>query len=909
MLKYKVKLNEPKGYNEIKCDELYLSPDMSFISGVTDYGYELLDGQHLSLEFNNDNIFHDVVVEIKNVTRQGYVILNQQFKVEEYKGYKGFYYIDGKYYFTDSNTIKVKGRDWTIDENNNVNVDTTYWVEDGVLTIGDNKYDTFIYLNKDGNPINNHSVIIKGGKQLVINNCEKKYWKKVTKFIIRKDENYNLKLDDISCAKKYPYFFYNIEKDTPCNDKTKIYEYINKKFYLKYDKTNKRYENSDINGKIFYQDYSLVKCDSSDEKYKLEYEWRNTESGNLIHIFLSMPQYYFTSGQKIIAESSTAIVTKCDIKFSGTTKNNDGYIVYCGKKYYESKDTIDFLVIDNIEYKLQYINKDYAYITINDNSYYIKINNNEGIKLTRASKKIIDSDTSYPIVKYHYVTIENEKFLVKNYTKIDVNNELATTIDYVEVIRKEKFTFGVVDVVNNSMLRCSPDVGNDGDAESVCSLISASYKSFRFSLLNPIFEEHNIIKDSFILAKEKTDEDVFDVIKIYNPSYYVKIPLTVGNDMSTNVLQEDILENIFFKNEKEKSINPYVDMEREIYYPTRLEGDKLSLINEIHFDLHFRSRNLDDWKINEDVFTYMDDAAKKQLKIKHTWNIFDNYDDYSDGNTAYQNEEGESLKPSIKDAEKLKYYQPADLLYFLNFTTDDVFYQKSKISKSFLRLLFFDTNDVANQTLLYSCTVFMNENKLYKTYIDNVVKPDNMYVSVNEELNDIEVLTSNVISVDNDTCDNSNNVTFEEDKRLAAKFIVKNRYEAEESAEGFYLHIFKDYSEKLHDKTIYMKVEFNHAGEGRTINMLMPIIYIDDEPMLMDLSPSGDNLEDFKKGYSLKELYKHMFTPIKVVYDDTNKRYSYYLPEGLVQHTDKGIMKFNLYEIKIKDESEDENNN
>ena len=110
MLKYKVKLNEPKGYNEIKCDELYLSPDMSFISGVTDYGYELLDGQHLSLEFNNDNIFHDVVVEIKNVTRQGYVILNQQFKVEEYKGYKGFYYIDGKYYFTDSNTIKVKGR-------------------------------------------------------------------------------------------------------------------------------------------------------------------------------------------------------------------------------------------------------------------------------------------------------------------------------------------------------------------------------------------------------------------------------------------------------------------------------------------------------------------------------------------------------------------------------------------------------------------------------------------------------------------------------------------------------------------------------------------------------------------------------------------------------------------------------
>ena len=932
MLKYKVKLNEPKGYNEIKCDELYLSPDMSFISGVTDYGYELLDGQHLSLEFNNDNIFHDVVVEIKNVTRQGYVILNQQFKVEEYKGYKGFYYIDGKYYFTDNNTIKVKGRDWTIDENNNVNVDTTYWVEDGILTIGDNKYDTFIYLNKDGDPINNNSVIIKGGKQLVINNCEKKHWKKVTKFIIRKDENYNLKLDDISCAKKYPYFFYNIEKDTPCNDKTKIYEYVNKKFYLKYNQTNKRYENHDINGKIFYQDYSLVKCDSSDEKYKLEYEWRNTESGNLIHIFLSMPQYYFTSGQKIIAESSTAIVTKCDIKFSGTTKNNDGYIVYCGKKYYESKDTIDFLVIDNIEYKLQYINKDYAYITINDNVYYIQINDDEGIKLTQVSTEIISGGTKYPIIKYHYVTIENEKFLVKKYTKIDVTNTTETNIEYVEVIRKEKFTFGIVDVVNNSMLRCSPDVGNDGDAESVCSLISASYKSFRFSLLNPIFEEHNIIKDSFILAKEKTDEDVFDVIKIYNPSYYIKIPLTVGNDMSTNVLQEDILENIFFKNEKEKSINPYVDMEREIYYPcynseTDNEKPILSIINEIQFDLHFRSRNLEDWKINDDVFTYMDETAKKQLKIKHTWNIFDNYYDYYSWNTNSKSEDDNILVPEINstilNSNEFKYYQPADLLHFLNFTTDDVFYQKSKISKSFLRLLFFDNNDVANQTLLYSCTVFMNENKLYKTYIDNVVKNDNLYVSINEELNDVEVLTSSTISVYNDTCiekDGEYYVTFEEDKRLAAKFIVKNRYEAEESAEGFYLHIFKDYSEKLHDKTIYMKVEFNHAGEGRTINFTMPFRYNDEgNPILLDLSPEGDGITGyiengkkhyFKEGYPLKELYEHMFIPIKVVYDDVNKRYSYYLPKGLAENSDKEkVMKFNLYELKIKDESEDENNN
>ena len=98
--------------------------------------------------------------------------------------------------------------------------------------------------------------------------------------------------------------------------------------------------------------------------------------------------------------------------------------------------------------------------------------------------------------------------------------------------------------------------------------------------------------------------------------------MLVGNDMGINANQEDILENIFFKREKEKSINPYVDMEREIYYPCFNnevdEGKKpiLSLINEIQFDLHFRSRNLEDWKINEDIFKDLPEDKKKKLKVK-----------------------------------------------------------------------------------------------------------------------------------------------------------------------------------------------------------------------------------------------------------------------------------------------------
>lgn len=868
MLRYKVKLNEPKGYNEIKCDELYLSPDLSFISGVTDSNYGLINGQYISIEFNNDEKFHDSIIETKDVLRQGYVIFEQEFDIEEYNEYKGFYYVDGKYYFTSGTFINVLGQECAIN-NNKIKVNVTYWVEDNKLVIGENTYDIDIQLNSGGTEVFPHYVTLKGGVQLPINKCAKEYWKTVTKFIIRKNNDFDLKLTYSSCAKKVPYFYYG-----------------NEKYYLKYDKTSEKFI-SKIDNKTFSQVYSKVKLENDTEEYNIEYEWRNSASGDFIHLFLNMPQYNFTSAQKILVESNNVIHTKCDILFTGATKENDGYIIYCGEKYNESTDTIDFLIIDDKEYELHYIgDKSKAYITYNETVYLIKINGEKGVKL---SQHAVSKSKEYEIKKYHYVTIGNENFLVKKYNKVDVTNTNITEIEYVEVIRKEKFVLTIIDVINNSMLRCRVDVGEEGESSGICNFIAANYVRLNFKLLNPIFEEKNVTRDSFILASVKGEDEAFDTIKLFNHSYFIKLPMLVGNDMGINANQEDILENIFFKREKEKSINPYVDMEREIYYPCCISGTDFNFIEEIQFDLHFRSRNLEDWKINEDVFK---DLTKT---IKCDWNIFDNYKNYSNNN----------LSPEILDTDNLTHYQPADLLYFLNFDTDDVFYQKSKISKSFLRLLFFDSMDVANQTLLYSCTVFMNENKLYKTYIDNVIRKDNLYVSVSDEININEPLTSSTISVYNDTCDENGKVTFDKEKRLAATFSVKNRYKSEESSEGFYLYIFKDYCEKLHEKTIYMKVEFNHAGEGRTINFTMPFNYDEkgENPTLLDLSPESTVLSGFKKGYALSDLYKHLFIPINVVYRENEKKYVYYLPEGLVQHDEKGIMKFNLYELKIKDES------
>lgn len=923
MLRYKIKLNEPKHYNEIACDELYLSPDLSFISGITDPSYELVDGQNLKIEFNDDERFHDVIVKIKNVTRQGYVTLNQSFSVKLYKDYLGFRYVNGKYYFCekDKSKITVLGKSYDI-VNDRITIPTKYWVEDFKLKIGDIEYDVDIQLEMNENGeyviINQPFVEIKGGQRLSISECNQSNWKKVTKFYIKKNDDFIIKLDYVSCAKKYPYFVYAKDQSTDYSDKGKVMNYGNTKYYLTFNTNTSNYEATTDDGKTFIQDYTTVKC--GDEKYKLEYEWRNTSSGKNIHLFVDNAQYKFVSSQKILAETPSVIETKCDVK-------DDNHIIYCGKKYMlsDENDTVDFVEIDGNEYKLTYIKNEFykydngdtsdvnGYIMFNNMPLGLKVNDTSATRVTTAAKKTDKDILTYTIKKYRYVEIDNEKFLMKTYKRLaDGGNKEIGDINFITVIKKQKFILSVDEVINNNMLRCHAIVNEDGDDSGICNIIASNYKNFVLKLFNPLFEEYNISEDSFILSTIKLETDVFDSIRIFNPSNYIKIPFVVSNEFAANIGQEDMLENIFFEQEKQKSINPYVDMEREIFYPTRIsdDGKELSLINEITFDLHFRSRNLDDWKINEDVFTNMKKESKDVLKTKYDWNIFDNYQDYNPDHIDCldENSKRPTIDSTILSKEEFKYYQPADLLYFLKFTDNDIFYQKSKVGKSFLRLLFFDSVDVANQTLLYSCTVWMNENKLYKTYIDNIYNKENMYVSVSETVNEDGFLTSSAISVYNDTCNVRNEVTFEEDKRLAAKFTIKNRYESEESAEGFYLYIFKDYCEKLHEKTIYMKVEFNHAGEGRTVNFVMPMKYDDEyNAKLMDLSPGSSDLGEFKKGYGLRELYEHLFIPINIIYDDKNNRYSYYLPEGLVEHDEKGIMKFNLYELKIKDESDESN--
>ena len=151
------------------------------------------------------------------------------------------------------------------------------------------------------------------------------------------------------------------------------------------------------------------------------------------------------------------------------------------------------------------------------------------------------------------------------------------------------------------------------------------------------------------------------------------------------------------------------------------------------------------------------------------------------------------------------------------------------------------------------------------------------------------------------------NVVTDDDNRISSRFTVKNKYETDTSSEGFYIYMFKEYSENLHPKPIYMKVEFNHAGIGKTIPFLVPMKWAKDKSTSIYNPTDRYKLteEGLKDGYSLDFVYAQSYIPLYAVYDFKNKEYAYCFDSRYVS-IDKGTntASLNLFELKIRDDSE-----
>lgn len=679
------------------------------------------------------------------------------------------------------------------------------------------------------------------------------------------------------------------------------------------------------------------------------------------------------------------------------------YIIFNGKRCIVSDDEISYLVVTykndifrNSERKVYYEITKHDYN--GDEKFYVGTYNlhNKPHTIYVSGGTIFDDyftvnksdDIILEIKSFKYVTINKQRYHViekEEYSTIDeVDNAKVYSSKIVEISSNEEYELQVDGVRGSNSLRCT--IYCDNKIEVLNNLYK-NRDSFKFYLVNELFPSYIVNDVSYGYVKNDEGYAYGDEpIKFYSRNSFIALPLQLSNTIATNLLQDKVIQEDFVNVEHAKSINRIVDMEKDIYYPAFDIDDGVKLLSELSFNLHFRTRNLNDWKVNEDIaVSYLEEGGNASgltnAMLASNWNIIDYYyDDLKDigaeigimsgqnvtyewvnydGNDDLEEEYGVNEKMRVRkqihgaiqknlsngqveysnggkgawDADRdddhnpihstdpsnycedneyyskkiTKYEQPSDLLYFLNFTDDDVYEQKEKIKKSFLRLLFYDSDDPRTQNLLATSTIFFDVDKLYKHYLENTdpnTHDDYGFINMsNGKYSEYVGVNKEPFYLGGDGI-----WTYDEEFRIDATFKVKNMYEEEKSCEGFYLYLFKEYSSNLHERNIYLKIQFNHAGTGKVVNFLVPTDsghtnddgYVEYD--MLDITDK-EQREWFKKGYPLDEIYERLYTKIKVKYDEKLKKYVYCLPNFMRNPNNPNKVVFNLYELKIKDES------
>ena len=91
MLKYNFKMSKDTDLvQEIKCDSIYMSPDLTFISGITSNEYGLVDNQPIFIREGESNDYKEYKIQTFPQTERGYIIFPNFSKVLALFTFLGF---------------------------------------------------------------------------------------------------------------------------------------------------------------------------------------------------------------------------------------------------------------------------------------------------------------------------------------------------------------------------------------------------------------------------------------------------------------------------------------------------------------------------------------------------------------------------------------------------------------------------------------------------------------------------------------------------------------------------------------------------------------------------------------------------------------------------------------------------
>ena len=475
--------------------------------------------------------------------------------------------------------------------------------------------------------------------------------------------------------------------------------------------------------------------------------------------------------------------------------------------------------------------------------------------------------------------------------KIDVNGDKFTTSDIYKFLKR---------LINEENLNNFCNLSDDKNTS-----IMANLQRFRSKRNSPLCVKGDGVETYILLEVNK-----------------VALPIPISLSYNTNLLQDEVINEVFVEKEEQNAINRIIDVEKDVYYPSIYTYDNgqysfLKDVYELNFNLHFREHRGKDWLVDRESF----------------WN-------------GVENDNG-----TYKINSAITCSSTSDLLTFLGFTNDDVKYQKNKLKKSFLRVSFYDSDNPLNNNLLAYSTIYFNTGELFAKYIRHYNTSGYSTIIADDQHGKYKVITSvDGIRVDREysgsvqqtlveslssskTLRQKANLTAsplggtnldmpsvdfaldwdsisqmffnpllqQEKFRLSSQFAVKGKNMTYSSSEGFYLYLWRE-DETHTPQDIYMKVEFNHAGFGRVIPFMAP--YSDDKKKFKSFN---EILTDFTgnnaKPYTLADYNKFSYIKLKYCYNkDLQKHYYFIDPERYgSQDNDENKIVINLYEAKLTD--------
>ena len=284
-----------------------------------------------------------------------------------------------------------------------------------------------------------------------------------------------------------------------------------------------------------------------------------------------------------------------------------------------------------------------------------------------------------------------------------------------------------------------------------------------------------------------------ETVTLYRYTDFMGLGVVLEQDYDAKRMFQEYQVNELFVNKIKNAVIPdFIDLEKIKYAPAFVSGSDVYLATGLTFNLHFRTRV--SGTTNPDV-----DPLATKYYFEDVWHLNDAMDTWN-GNGFGDTKKREDL---YLDED---FVNSSNLIGFLGFTDDDIYNQKNRVRQTFIRLSFYDSSDPLTQNLLYYSTIFLDSGELYGKYVKRKAWLEEEDDTYNHEIDPVVWSPT----AETDTC-----------SAVTSQLIVNDEYDMTRSGEGFNLYLFRqDAPIENSGEPIYMKVEFNHAGIGRTVPLI-----------------------------------------------------------------------------------------